>query len=84
MVEFAQQYAIRNGPDDAAFKMYFGEEKENYAKVLGVYESILYSDKTNVVFRCDNPDGVSSDSTLLALHNPQHCSGRCKGGRSDS
>lgn len=57
VAEFAQQYTLHNGPDDEVFKLYFGEEKENYAKVLGVWESLLYSDKSGVVFRCDNIDG---------------------------
>lgn len=59
MVEFAQRYIKQNGPDDPIFQMYFGDNDHAYATTLGVYESIMSSDKTGVLFRCDNIDGVS-------------------------
>lgn len=62
VVSFAQDYVKHNGPDDSAFKMYFGDNPRAYSQVLGVFETILYSDKTGVVMRCDNPDGVSNGS----------------------
>jgi hypothetical protein len=39
--------------------MYFGNETANYASVLGVYSSVMTSNKEGVILRCDNPDGVS-------------------------
>ncbi|WVF72582.1 hypothetical protein IAT40_007399 [Kwoniella sp. CBS 6097] len=53
----AQEYVAANGPEDPVFQKYFGKEQKSYTTVLGVWESLLTSNKEGVIFRCDNPDG---------------------------
>ncbi|KAK6910705.1 hypothetical protein I203_104737 [Kwoniella mangroviensis CBS 8507] len=53
----AQEYVVKNGAEDPVFQKYFGKEKEAYSTVVGVWESLLTSNKDGVIFRCDNPDG---------------------------
>ncbi|WVQ99805.1 hypothetical protein IAU59_006947 [Kwoniella sp. CBS 9459] len=53
----AQEYVATNGAEDPVFQKYFGTEPKSYATVLGVWESLLTSNKEGVLLRCDNPDG---------------------------
>ncbi|OCF30862.1 hypothetical protein I316_07495 [Kwoniella heveanensis BCC8398] len=53
----AQEYVATNGPEDPVFQKYFGKEQKSYSTVLGIWESLLTSNKEGVLLRCDNPDG---------------------------
>ncbi|WWC71772.1 uncharacterized protein I206_105731 [Kwoniella pini CBS 10737] len=57
VASFAKEYVVTNGPEDPVFQMYFGKEKEAYSTVVGVWDSLLTSNKEGVLLRCDNPDG---------------------------
>jgi len=54
---FAQEYIITNGPQDPVFQTYFGNQSDAYSRVLGVWESLLTSNKEGVLLRCDDIDG---------------------------
>jgi len=57
VASFAQEYVAKNGPTDPVFQLWFGNATDSYSKVLGVWESLLTSNKEGVLLRCDNPDG---------------------------
>lgn len=59
VASFAKEYVQKNGPNDTVFQTYFGTKPQTYSAVLGVWDAILTSDKSGVIFRCDNIDGVS-------------------------
>ncbi|WVR07337.1 hypothetical protein IAU60_004378 [Kwoniella sp. DSM 27419] len=54
---FAKEYVATNGPNDTVFQMYFGTEPHAYSTVIGIWDSLLTSNKEGVLLRCDNPDG---------------------------
>ncbi|WWC63098.1 uncharacterized protein I303_105697 [Kwoniella dejecticola CBS 10117] len=54
---FAKEYVVTNGAEDPVFQKYFGKEKGAYSTVVGVWDSLLTSNKEGVLLRCDNPDG---------------------------
>jgi len=56
---FARDYIHQHGASDPIFQLYFGTKPEAYPAVVGVYDALLQSNKDGVLFRCDNPDGVS-------------------------
>lgn len=58
VASFAKEYVQKNGPNDTVFQTYFGTKPQAYSAVLGIWDSLLYSDKTGVLLRCDNIDGV--------------------------
>jgi hypothetical protein len=55
---FAHDYIHKHGASDPVFQLYFGNKPEAYPSAVGVYDAILNSDKTGVLFRCDDPDKV--------------------------
>lgn len=59
MATFARDYAATNGPEDPVFTKYFGTDPKAFSAVIGIWEALLTSNKAGVLFRCDNPDGVS-------------------------
>jgi hypothetical protein len=59
MATFARDYAATNGPQDPIFTQYFGTDPKAFSAVIGIWETLLTSNKEGVIFRCDNPDGVS-------------------------
>lgn len=59
MATFARDYAASNGPNDPIFTKYFGTDPKAFSAVIGIWEALLTSNKEGVLFRCDNPDGVS-------------------------
>ena len=60
MATFARDYAATNGPEDPIFTKYFGTDPKAFSAVIGIWETLLTSNKEGVIFRCDNPDGVSA------------------------
>lgn len=46
---------VTNGPEDDLFLKWFGKDVD-YITVVGAYDALLYSNKINVTFRCDDPD----------------------------
>ena len=60
MATFARDYVATNGPEDPIFTQYFGTDPKAFSAVIGIWEALLTSNKNGVIFRCDNPDGVSS------------------------
>ena len=57
VANFAKEYIVTNGPDDPVFQLYFGTDPASYVTAIGSWDSLLSSNKENVIFRCDNPDG---------------------------
>lgn len=51
----AKDHTLRFGNESKFYKKYFGNSPT--AEVVGWYENIVSADKTNVLFRCDDPDG---------------------------
>lgn len=51
----AKDHVLRFGNESEAFVKYFGNSST--AEVVGWFEQIVSSDKSGILFRCDNPDG---------------------------
>jgi hypothetical protein len=68
IASFAKEYVATNGPEDPIFQMYFGNQSDAFSRVLGVWESLLTSNKDGVLLRCDDIDGVSSSPSLDLLY----------------
>lgn len=51
----AKDHTLRFGNESKFYKKYFGDSPT--AEVVGWYENIVNADKSDVLFRCDDPDG---------------------------
>jgi hypothetical protein len=55
LVTHARDHILRWGNHSEIYQKYFGDRPPFQA--LGAYDIIIDGDKSNALFRCDNPDG---------------------------
>lgn len=55
LAEHAKEHVLRWGNASETYRRYFGN-RPSY-EVIGAFDIIISGDKSNTLFRCDNPDG---------------------------
>lgn len=55
LAQHAKEHTLRYGNSSEFYRRYFGNAPTG--EVVGIYENVISSNKTGVLFRCDNIDG---------------------------